>query len=493
MLLIGCTAGAFTACSDGDDDQKPSCPITEYTVPPTAEIGGFYTVTGKGFEASAQLFLRDASGSETAAADQTVTAAGIECTVPATLTAGVYTVVVKQNGSWELGPVRLETAQNPVSSVVLPAAIKLNKTLEIAGNGFTSASRIFLETADAAKTRTELTAAPSPTGLSCTIPDGVAAGTYNVILKHNNIDWTLGENIPAAVYKRLKEFKITQSETYDTDRMDKALFREKVKEMLETDAGEGNVDDETLDMMVEMFMSSFVNSEGLRTDELYIYNAEDRLTAVQKPNEEGAMADWFVFSYDGDKISATNEQYDDYSDVKAFTWTLADGNVESAIVDFGKRATDFKWNYDTDGYCIGMSYATNDRVYTTFGYTAGNFSKFATQTSEAPTDDLFVYGDAGLKNNVFGVDVSKALLHSNIIFDSLTEDCLFANVSGVAGKASVNLPSGMVESEEKTLPFTYTYDTDGYAISVKWGSSGVDPMFSVCPYESATIVEFIYE
>ena len=103
MLLIGCTAGAFTACSDGDDDQKPSCPITEYTVPSTAEIGGFYTVTGKGFEASAQLFLRNASGTETAAADQTVTAAGIECTVPSTLTAGVYTVVVKQNGSWDLG------------------------------------------------------------------------------------------------------------------------------------------------------------------------------------------------------------------------------------------------------------------------------------------------------------------------------------------------------------------------------------------------------
>ena len=38
MLLIGCTAGAFTACSDGDDDQKPSCPITEYTVPSTAEM-----------------------------------------------------------------------------------------------------------------------------------------------------------------------------------------------------------------------------------------------------------------------------------------------------------------------------------------------------------------------------------------------------------------------------------------------------------------------
>ena len=477
MLLIGCTAGAFTACSDGDDDQKPSCPITEYTVPSTAEIGGFYTVTGKGFEASAQLFLRNASGTETAAADQTVTAAGIECTVPSTLTAGVYTVVVKQNGSWELGQVRLETAQNPVSSVVLPAAIKLNKPLEIAGNGFTSASRIFLETADAAKTRTELTAAPSSTGISCTIPDGVAAGTYNVILKHNNIDWTLGENIPAAVYKRLKELKITSNETYHTDQID-------VDALLEMGFTQNDVDD-LIDVLKQM------NGENVVADELYIYNSDGRLTATRKPNEEGTMADWFVFSYDGDKISATNQQ-PGYDDVRSFIWTMNEETVESATVEFKSRTTDFNWTYDENGLFSGSVYASNSRRYVTFGYTGGNLSKVAIQTSADPSD-IFEYGNTELKNNIFGVDMAKAMLHSRIGGTLLSEDYLFANILGYMGENSANLPSVMIQSEDSTIPLTYSHDSDGYAISVKWSASGMDQMIGICPYESATVVEFIYE
>lgn len=326
MLLIGCTAGAFTACSDGDDDQKPSCPITEYTVPSTAEIGGFYTVTGKGFEASAQLFLRNASGTETAAADQTVTAAGIECTVPSTLTTGVYTVVVKQNGSWDLGPVRLEAAQNPVSSVVLPAAIKLNKTLEIAGNGFTSASRIFLETADAAKTRTELTAVPSSTGISCTIPDGVAAGTYNVILKHNNIDWTLGENIPAAVYKRLTGISYAMSQTCDFSTVEGGV--EAVKAILLEMVGN---DQEMADMYFEMLFSEGTNVVSQLSLK---YGSDNRVTAVQQ-GEGADAADWYTFSFDGDKVSALNKMYEDgESGIRAFSWVLNGGKVESSNVDF---------------------------------------------------------------------------------------------------------------------------------------------------------------
>lgn len=490
MLLIGCTAGAFTACSDDDDNQKPSCPITEYTVPSTAEIGGFYTVTGKGFEASAQLFLRNASGTETAAADQTVTATGIECTVPSTLTAGVYTVVVKQNGSWDLGPVRLETAQNPVSSVVLPAAIKLNKTLDIAGNGFSAASRIFLETADAAKTRTELTATPSSTGISCTIPDGVAAGSYNVILKHNNIDWTLGENIPAAVYKRLKEFKVIQSETYDTDKMDKATFRAMIKEMLEEEMGE-SVDDATLNEAVEAYMAFFQSTSGVITDELYIYNSEGRLTTTQKPNEEETMADWFVFSYEGDKISATNQQ-PGYDDVRSFIWNMNEGTVESTTVEFKSRSVDFNWTYDDNGLFTCSVYASNGARYVTFGYTGGNLSKVAIQTTGDPSD-MFEYGNAELKNNIFAVDMAKALLHPAVSPAALTNDYLFANVLGYMGKNSLNLPSGMIQSEDSTIPLTYSHDSDGYAISVKWGVSGMDGLFGVCPYESATVVEFIYE
>lgn len=445
MLLIGCTAGAFTACSDGDDDQKPSCPITEYTVPSTAEIGGFYTVTGKGFEASAQLFLRNASGTETAAADQTVTAAGIECTVPSTLTAGVYTVVVKQNGSWDLGPVRLEAAQNPVSSVVLPAAIKLNKTLEIAGNGFTSASRIFLETADAAKTRTELTAVPSSTGISCTIPDGVAAGTYNVILKHNNIDWTLGENIPAAVYKRLTGISYAMSQTCDFSTVEGGV--EAVKAILLEMVGN---DQEMADMYFEMLFSEGTNVVSQLSLK---YGSDNRVTAVQQ-GEGADAADWYTFSFDGDKVSALNKMYEDgESGIRAFSWVLNGGKVESSNVDFMRtvsgevvsRPADFTWTYDAvNGQCTG-------------------------------------------------VDVAKAIAG---VTTSLDDDHALACFLGYDGKASLNLPTATMfdamSEDDPAKAVTCTQDGEGYVTAAKWGGVGMDMMGIGVKVTSETIFEFTY-
>ena len=484
MLLIGCTAGAFTACSDGDDDQKPSCPITEYTVPSTAEIGGFYTVTGKGFEASAQLFLRNASGTETAAADQTVTAAGIECTVPSTLTAGVYTVVVKQNGSWDLGPVRLEAAQNPVSSVVLPAAIKLNKTLEIAGNGFTSASRIFLETADAAKTRTELTAVPSSTGISCTIPDGVAAGTYNVILKHNNIDWTLGENIPAAVYKRLTGISYAMSQTCDFSTVEGGV--EAVKAILLEMVGN---DQEMADMYFEMLFSEGTNVVSQLSLK---YGSDNRVTAVQQ-GEGADAADWYTFSFDGDKVSALNKMYEDgESGIRAFSWVLNGGKVESSNVDFMRtvsgevvsRPADFTWTYDAvNGQCTGVVYQSTGSNYVSFDFENGNYT----------AGGMFEYGDAGKKNNIFGVDVAKAIAG---VTTSLDDDHALACFLGYDGKASLNLPTATMfdamSEDDPAKAVTCTQDGEGYVTAAKWGGVGMDMMGIGVKVTSETIFEFTY-
>lgn len=494
MLLIGCTAGAFSACSDKEDNPKPQNPITEYTVPSTAEIGGFYTVTGKGFAATAQLYLRNASGTETAATDPTVASTGITVTIPATLTAGVYTVVVKQDGSWDLGQVRLSEAQNPVSNVVLPAAIKLNKPFEIAGNGFTADSKIYLKAPAGDYPDAELTVTVTPTGVSCTIPEGVAPGVYHVILKQNNIDWTLGENVPAAVYKRIKEFKVTVSQTYDTENMDKAAFREIIKQMLESEMQPGEtVPEEMLDEYVEQYIGMFESASGerVRWDEQYVYNAEGRLTAVQVPYEGGPMEDCFIFSYDGDNVTVMNELYDDYyGEVKSFTWTMNDGKVESATVNYGKRSSEYNWAYNADGNFTGSVRASESTPYTTLGYTNGNFSKVAIQTSDEPYD-LFEYKNTSLKNNIFGVDVAKALLHP-AVNGFFTEDFVFANALGIMGKPSVNLPSGIIE-EDVVVSYTYTPDADGYATAVKWSTSGMDEDFNICPVESDTTVEFIYE
>ncbi len=488
MLLIGCTAGAFSACSDGDDDSKPTCPITDYTVPSTAEIGGFYKVAGKGFEASAQLYLRDASGAETVAADQTVTAAGLECTIPSTLTAGVYTVIVKQNGSWDLGSVRLETAQNPVSSVVLPAAIKLNKALEIAGNGFTDASVIYLKAPAGDRPDVELTTAVTPTGVSCTIPAGVAPGVYNVILKHNNIDWTLGENIPAAVYKRLTGVKLSMSQTCDFSTVEGGVNA--VKEAL---LGMVGGDQGMADMYFSMLFSEGTDVVGQQTLK---YDGNGRVTSVQQ-GAGAEAADWVVFTFDGDKISAENRLYEaGETGIRAFTWNMIDGRVESSVVDFMRtvegevvsRPRNFTWMYDADnGHCNAIIAQGGSSAYVSFDFENGNYT----------ADGMFGYGDAGKKNNIFGVDVAKAIEGVFSSTSRLDDDHVLACYLRYDGKTSANLPTSTLidamSEDDPAKAITYVQDGDGYVTNAKWGGEGLDMMGLGVRIVSETSVEFVYE
>lgn len=134
------------ACTNEDDDKGPAAPV-ECSVPATAEIDGTMTISGQGFAATAEVALRDAAGVETPLEDPEITASGFTGTVPATLKEGSYTVVLHQDGTWEIGQVTLTVApvkENPVLNVVVPSAIRLNETLEIAGLGFTQEMGIVL-------------------------------------------------------------------------------------------------------------------------------------------------------------------------------------------------------------------------------------------------------------------------------------------------------------------------------------------------------------
>lgn len=462
MLLIGCTAGAFSACSDKEDNPKPQNPITEYTVPSSAEIGGFYTVTGKGFAATAQLYLRNTSGVETVTTDPTVASTGITVTIPSTLTAGVYTVVVKQDGSWDLGQVRLAEAQNPVSSVVLPEAIKLNKPFEIAGNGFTTDSKIFLKAPAGDYPDVELTVTVTPTGVSCAIPESTAASTYHVILKQNNIDWTLGENIPAAVYKRIKTSKSVMSMGYVIK--DEAGLRAALK-------ADGATDEE-----IDNFINSMLGQsmEFPVNDLNFEYDSEGRISKIVSNEMTGqdpsgnpiyTLMDWFTFTHNANTITGTYGLTPENTQVTEFVWKVADGAVEASEVTRvnGKNAS-YVWNY-TKGYCTSITLTS---AYKTFAYDAGNF--MGEEGMEA-----FEYKNAVLKNNIFGVDMSKAIYYLLTSGNSFEDDHLIANYLNLFGKTSVNLPSGVTDGMGGMLVPDYKYDADGYVTYVKWGSEQSDP------------------
>ena len=94
--------------------------------------------------------------------------------------------------------------------------------------------------------------------------------------------------------------------------------------------------------------------------------------------------------------------------IRAFSWVLNDGKVESSNVDFMRtvsgevvsRPADFTWTYDAvNGQCTGVVYQSNGSNYVSFDFENGNYT----------ADGMFEYGDAGKKNNIFGVDVAKAI------------------------------------------------------------------------------------
>ena len=101
MMLMICSICAFTACSD-DDDPTPQNPVSNVRIPATAEIGTEIIVSGTGFASTAQFTFKGTASSADVS-QLTIVSTGVTMTVPMSLTPGQYTLVLKQDGEWELG------------------------------------------------------------------------------------------------------------------------------------------------------------------------------------------------------------------------------------------------------------------------------------------------------------------------------------------------------------------------------------------------------
>ena len=89
MLLMVCSACAFTACSDNDDEPTPPVAPTA-TLPETFTAGEEVTVNGKDFVTAAKLILKN-SADATKTLDSegaAFTATSVTFTVPADAEAG---------------------------------------------------------------------------------------------------------------------------------------------------------------------------------------------------------------------------------------------------------------------------------------------------------------------------------------------------------------------------------------------------------------------
>lgn len=323
MMLMLCAIITFSACSS--DDDGPSNPVSNQVVPSSAKIGSEVTVQGNGFASGQTIYLQPEQGAEVNA-NAKMTSNGATFTIPYTMTPGKVNVVLKvANDSFTLGSMNLLAADNPISTLSLPADMAIGQEVTIAGIGFAQGDKIVVgdKTIDATVTTD---------GVKFTVPADLAESEYAVSLIRGNSTWELGK-VYAFQQRQVESITIT--------------------------------DNAMLNMYAPML--------GLEEGKLVVnfaYNEDGSLKAI---SSNGAV-EW-AFEYSGKTITTKN-LYD-----QPIAYTIDDQGriISSTGYDMYGDAVAYTWNYDANGYLVSVKKngaADNDDANLLNTYTDGNLSAY---------------------------------------------------------------------------------------------------------------------
>jgi len=323
MMLMLCAIITFSACSS--DDDGPSNPVSNQVVPSSAKIGSEVTVQGNGFASGQTIYLQPEQGAEVNA-NAKMTSNGATFTIPYTMTPGKVNVVLKvANDSFTLGSMNLLAADNPISTLSLPADMAIGQEVTIAGIGFAQGDKIVVgdKTIDATVTTD---------GVKFTVPADLAESEYAVSLVRGSASWELGK-VYAFLQRQVESITIT--------------------------------DNAMLNMYAPML--------GLEEGKLVVnfaYNEDGSLKAI---SSNGAV-EW-AFEYSGKTITTKN-LYD-----QPIAYTIDDQGriISSTGYDMYGDEVAYTWNYDANGYLVSVKKngaADNDDANLLNTYTDGNLSAY---------------------------------------------------------------------------------------------------------------------
>lgn len=323
MMLMLCAIITFSACSS--DDDGPSNPVSNQVVPSSAKIGSEVTIQGNGFASGQTIYLQPEQGAEVNA-NAKMTSNGATFTIPYTMTPGKVNVVLKvANDSFTLGSMNLLAADNPISTLSLPAEMGLGQEVTLAGIGFAQGDKIVVgdKIIDATVTAD---------GVKFTVPADLAEGEYAISLVRGNSTWELGK-VYAYQQRQVESITITDN----------------------------------------AFLNMFGSMLGLTDGKLilnFAYNEDGSLKAI---SSNGAV-EW-AFEYNG-KTIATKNLYD-----QPIAYTIDDQGriISSTGYDMYGDDVAYTWNYDANGYLVSVKQndaADNADANLLNTYTDGNLSAY---------------------------------------------------------------------------------------------------------------------
>lgn len=335
MMLMLCAIITFSACSS--DDDGPSNPVSNQVVPSSAKIGSEVTIQGNGFASGQTIYLQPEQGAEVNA-NAKMTSNGATFTIPYTMTPGKVNVVLKvANDSFTLGSMNLLAADNPISTLSLPAEMGLGQEVTLAGIGFAQGDKIVVgdKTIDATVTTD---------GVKFTVPADLAEGEYAVSLVRGNSTWELGK-VYAYQQRQVESITIT----------DNAMLNQYAPML--------GLADGTL----------IVN---------FAYNEDGSLKGI---SSNGGV-EW-AFEYSGKTITTMS-----LFSGAPFVYTIDDQGRIISSTGYDKYGDEvaYTWNYDANGYLVSVKKngaADNDDANLLNTYTDGNLSAYTMSLANGLTTD----------------------------------------------------------------------------------------------------------
>lgn len=194
LMSVACLMMVASCDKNNENDNPAGGP--KITIPAGEQTaGGTLVLRAEGLDEAAVFSLKSEKGQTTALEDVTVSASGADITLPYTL--GEYTLVVEQNNAvYEPGKITIA-----VTGVKLPESAKAGEEITIAGNGFASDAKIFINGNEANTIADE-------TGVKVTVPAEVN-GECEVKVVQAGTEQPLGKlNVIGEVRKRLTNVSI---------------------------------------------------------------------------------------------------------------------------------------------------------------------------------------------------------------------------------------------------------------------------------------------
>lgn len=428
LFCMICAIGAFTACSDDNDDIESLLPVSEIVVPAKVQAGGELIIAGNGFAADCKIRLQNASQS----VDLTVSerlSASVSCAIPATLAPGEYTVVLLQSGEWPLRKITVleEGAENPdlpVTALLFPTdPVNAGEEVVIQGIGFSKNCEINLK---AGEELLKMNITVSNTGVRFVVPDTQASGTYPVVLKQDGGEWTIGEI------------------TVET----KAIVQQKQIEVI-TEKWNRKGEDHVV-------------------ENRYTYTPDGKIASIETFNG-GDPEQMAKFEWNGHSLTVTVGYYDpeaqdydyEYGDINKYTLNDDASTAHSEITGvMGEWSSD--WTYTPEGYLEDLSGL----------YLYGMEENYLSYYSDGNMDYEFAYESD--QANKSGVDLMGEVLYH--FYVEQTEQ-YYARIAGICGKAPGFLPSSITllappdepESEDEVMAnITYATDAEGYVTQISF-------------------------